>query len=192
MNHQFKLLTLVFFLIQGCSNAQQATEVNAVKYSVAPYLKMDCQSLSIELNNLYRDASISSNQVDQKYNDDKSAEVVAWVLFWPAAFALEGNQEEVAKLASIKGQIEAIQDALVINGCKVRYQNSRYDNSRYDNSRYDNSRYDDSEYDNSGYENPKYEEEKTKTKTKENEPRMMKPSKPSRNPGIRVPFKDKP
>lgn len=176
---------MLFFLIQGCSNAQQATEVNAVKYSVAPYLKMDCQSLSIELNNLYRDASISSNQVDQKYNDDKSAEVVAWVLFWPAAFALEGNQEEVAKLASIKGQIEAIQDALVINGCKVRYQNSRYDNSRYDDSEYDNSRYDNSEY-----ENPKYEEEKTKTK--ENEPRMMKPSKPSRNPGIRVPFKDKP
>jgi len=184
MNHYFKLFAVISFLIQGCSNAQQATEVNAVKYSVAPYLKMDCKSLSIELNKLYRDASISSNQVDQQYNKDKNAEVVAWVLFWPAAFALEGNQEEAAKLASIKGQIDAIQDALVINGCEVRYGNSRYENSRYENSRYENSRYDNPEYG-----TPKHEDRKTKSE--KNESRVMRPSKPSKNPGIYTPFGDK-
>lgn len=165
MTNQFKFFALFFFLIQGCSTAQQATEVNAVKFSVAPYLKMDCQSLSMELNKLYRDASISSNQVDERYNKDKNAEVVAWVLFWPAAFALEGNQEEAAKLASIKGQIDAIQDALVINGCEVRYDNSRYENSRYTNE--------------------------DKNQITKDEPRTMRPSKPSKNPGIYTPFGDK-
>jgi hypothetical protein len=122
MTKSLKAFALTFLLIQGCTTAQQATEVNSVRFSVAPYLKMDCTALSTELNFLYREASISSQQVDSKYNSDKNAEVVAWILFWPAAFAIDGNQEEAAKLASIKGQIEAIQEALVINGCQVRYE----------------------------------------------------------------------
>ena len=33
------------------------------------------------------------------------------------AFWISGNQEETAKLASIKGQLEAVQEAQKINSC---------------------------------------------------------------------------
>lgn len=148
---------LLILILQGCTTAQQATEVNAIRISIAPYLNMDCATLTTELNFLYREASLSSQQVDAKYNSDKNAEVVAWILFWPAAFAIDGNQEEAAKLAGIKGQIEAIQEALIINGCQVRYEAPIQKDQNPDSSKDDY--------------------------------KPMKPSGPSKNPGIYTPFK---
>lgn len=156
--YKFLSMFLLILLVQGCTTAQQATEVNAIRISIAPYLKMDCATLTTELNFLYREASLSSQQVDAKYNTDKNAEVVAWILFWPAAFAIDGNQEEAAKLAGIKGQIEAIQEALVINGCQLRYQAPTQTSENSDINK--------------------------------NDFKQMKPSGPSKNPGIYTPFKN--
>ena len=117
-----KILTTVFVLIiaVGCSTAQKASEVAAIKTSVAPYLKMSCLELANEQNELLSAAQAAGAQVDSSHQSDKNAELVAWILFAPAAFMIDGNQEEAAKLASIKGQLEAVQDAQKVNKCVSR------------------------------------------------------------------------
>ena len=101
----------------GCSSAQKSSEVQAVRAPIAPYLKMTCKELVTEQTILIKDSGVATNSVDSSYDSDKNAELVTWILFAPAAFALEGNQAESAKLAAIKGQLESVQEALKINKC---------------------------------------------------------------------------
>ena len=111
------ICTGILVLAIGCSTAQKASEVAAIKVSVGPYLKMSCSELATEQNDLLNAAQAAGAQVDSSHQSDKNAELVAWILFAPAAFMIDGNQEEAAKLASIKGQLEAVQDAQKVNKC---------------------------------------------------------------------------
>ena len=113
------LISLLLVAI-GCSTAQKATDVQSIRIPIAPYLKMDCQELASEQNSLLREASSASSAVDSAYQSDKNAELVTWILFAPAAFWIDGNQEETQKLAAIKGQLDAVQEAQKINKCTTK------------------------------------------------------------------------
>ena len=114
-----KLFTLIVltFLISACTTAQRATDVNSIRIPIAPYLKMTCKELATEQNQLVKDAQSMSTEVDAAYKSDKTAEIVAWILFAPAAFMIDGNQEQASKLAAVKGQLEAVQEAMKVNDC---------------------------------------------------------------------------
>ena len=106
-------------MLVGCSNAQKSSEVSSIRIPIAPYLKMDCKELATEQNQLAREAELLRDQVDDAYDSDKTTEVVTWLLFAPAAFFLDGNSEEAAKLASVKGQLEAVREAQQVNKCTL-------------------------------------------------------------------------
>lgn len=57
--------------------------------------------------------------VDKAYNQDKTMEAVTWILFWPAALAINGNDSEAGQLARAKGQLEAIRLQMKSKGCKI-------------------------------------------------------------------------
>ena len=111
------LVTFIFSNLASCSTAQKATEVQAVRIPVAPYLKMSCKELATEQSNLVREAESAGAIVDKTHDSDQALVIVSWLLFWPAAFAIEGNQDEASKLASIKGQLDAVNEAQSINEC---------------------------------------------------------------------------
>lgn len=110
-------LILITSIISGCSTAQKASEIQSVRAPIAPYLKMTCKELGTEQNAVYREAEILGAQVDKDYQSDKNTELVAWILFAPAAFWMDGNAESAGKLAALKGQLETIQEAQKVNGC---------------------------------------------------------------------------
>lgn len=116
-NTQVLAFIFTIFFITGCSTAQRSSEVASTRAPVAPYLKMDCRELATEQTRLVRDARAAGAEVDSKYDSDKTAEVVTWILFAPAAFFIEGNQAEASRLAAIKGQLEAVQEAQSVNKC---------------------------------------------------------------------------
>ena len=111
------LLVISLIIIAGCSSAQKASEVNASRVSIAPYLSMSCKGLATEQNALLREAEALGAQVDSEYSSDKGVELAAWILFAPAAIFLDGNAESAAKLSTLKGQLEAVQEAQKINEC---------------------------------------------------------------------------
>ena len=110
----FALVTLI-----GCSNAQKSSEVTSIRIPIAPYLKMDCKELATEQNQLSREAELLRDRVDDAYSSDKNTEIVTWLLFAPAAFFLDGNSEEAAELAAVKGQMEAVREAQQVNKCSL-------------------------------------------------------------------------
>ena len=117
MKKLYIYLPIFLIVLASCSTAQKSTEVQSIKFSVAPYLKMDCKELATEQSSLFKDAQALGAQVDKDYQSDKNAELVTWILFAPAAFWLDGNAENAARLASVKGQLEAVQDAMKVNEC---------------------------------------------------------------------------
>ena len=111
------ILPVFVIFISSCSTAQKASEVQSIKVSVAPYLKMSCKELSTEQNSLVVKAQSLGAQVDSERQSDKNKELAAWILFAPAALLMEGNAESASQLASVKGQLEAVSDAMKVNGC---------------------------------------------------------------------------
>ena len=111
------IILLTLFAVFSCSTAQKSGEVQAARISVAPYLSMDCKALTTEQNSLLNQARALGAQVDSEFDSDKGLEVVTWVLFWPAVFWMDGNAESAGQLSSIKGQLEAVQEAQKINKC---------------------------------------------------------------------------
>jgi hypothetical protein len=104
-------------LLTGCSSALKSNEVHAVNIPVAPYVKLSCNELVREQQLVIAHVQASGVAVDKEHNEDQAAEIVTWILFAPAAFFIEGNEQEVAHHASYKGQYNAISNAMAINNC---------------------------------------------------------------------------
>jgi len=117
MNKTIFILPIFMLAISSCSTAQKASEVQSIKVSVAPYLKMSCKELSTEQNSLVTKAQGLGAQVDSERQTDKNKELAAWILFAPAALLMDGNAESASQLASVKGQLEAVTDAMKVNDC---------------------------------------------------------------------------
>jgi hypothetical protein len=47
---------------------------------------------------------------------------VALVVFWPARFFIKGDKETSGQLASLKGQMDAIQQASIAKNCGITVQ----------------------------------------------------------------------
>ena len=117
MNKIIYTLPILILAISSCSTAQKAYEVQPINVSVAPYLKMSCKELATEQGSLVNKAQSLGAQVDSEQQSDKNMEIAAWILFAPAAFLMDGNAESAAALASVKGQLEAVTDAMKVNEC---------------------------------------------------------------------------
>ena len=79
---------------------------------------MLCNNLRAENLLLRSSVSEMSSSVDKKYNNDKAMEAVTWILFWPAVFAMDGDDAEAAQLSQAKGEAEAIRAAMIAKNCR--------------------------------------------------------------------------
>jgi hypothetical protein len=58
---------------------------------------------------------------DAKATNDAIATGVAIVVFWPAAFLVSGDRAQAAELATLKGQMNAIEQAGISKGCQIAF-----------------------------------------------------------------------
>lgn len=104
-------------IVVGCSSAPKSHEVQARYVSTTKYSNLSCEQLVTEAENLRRTTPALAAAVDKHREQQTAVEVVTWVLFWPAAFALDKGTEYSQPLAEAKGELEAIQSALRQKRC---------------------------------------------------------------------------
>ena len=104
-------------LCRGCTTAQRAHDGSSLDMPVEPYLVMGCKELETQYTAVDQQAQSVSVEVDERYRSDKKAELMAWLVFSPAALLIEGNEESAGRLAAIKGQIAAVREAQTANSC---------------------------------------------------------------------------
>ena len=104
----------------GC--AKKSTEVQAAYVPKSKYIDRECKLLEKDMEDVsYRLVSATKSQ-DSAHNRDVAMVVVGTVLFWPAYFVmLAGDEEE--ELAILKGEYQAIDEALVYNRCYAKGEN---------------------------------------------------------------------
>ena len=112
------LITCVLFIsLISCTTAKRASEINAVRPPIAPYLKLTCPELITEQRILLTEVAAAGVAVDKAQESDRNTVIVTWLLFAPAAFFIEGNEVQASKYAAQKGQLDTINEALKVNKC---------------------------------------------------------------------------
>lgn len=108
------------FLISGC--ATSAENVQAAYISPVAYDKFTCKQIADEVRRVSEEVAVLTGQQDRKASNDAVATGVALVLFWPAAFLIDGDDNTTSELARMKGKFESLKDASEKKSCKIEFK----------------------------------------------------------------------
>jgi hypothetical protein len=113
-------LLLVSALISGC--AKQSQDIAGSYVSPTQYQNFSCRQLSEEASRISNRAALAIGAQDKKAQNDAVATGVGLVLFWPALFFIKGDTEGSAEVASLKGQMEALELMSTRKSCGITFQ----------------------------------------------------------------------
>lgn len=108
---------MMLVALTGCATSSK--NITASYVSPLAYKDYDCDQLAAEHARVQRKASELSGQIDKRASGDRTQAAVAAVLFWPALFALGNNDEQNAEFARLKGESDAIEQAMIQNKCTI-------------------------------------------------------------------------
>ena len=118
---RFKITTLALFLlfiVTGC--ATSPNEMTASYVSPLIYQSFDCQQLVMESDRVSRRVQSMHAKLDEKESDDSAKMAVGLILFWPALFFLDGDEDGAIEYKRLMGESEAVQQAAVAKKCDLR------------------------------------------------------------------------
>lgn len=104
-------------IVGACSSAPKSNEVSAAYIPVVQYNNYTCEQLISEAESVRRSVPALEGAVDQHRSNQTAVEVITWVLFWPAALALDKGEAQSSQLAKARGELQAIQTALLGKRC---------------------------------------------------------------------------
>jgi hypothetical protein len=111
-------------LISACSSAPKSNEVSAAYIPVAQYNNHTCDQLLSEVEGIRRSIPALETSVDKHRESQTGIEVITWVLFFPAALALDKGEGNSSQLAKARGELQAIQTAMMAKQCNTQLTNS--------------------------------------------------------------------
>jgi hypothetical protein len=113
-----KTFTFLFILfLASCTSAKKSSEVPKIYVSSAQYKALNCTELVQESEKLRAVEAGLSQVVDGNYKNQKDIELVTWILFWPAAFALDEKRSDADALGKARGELDAIRDSMISKKC---------------------------------------------------------------------------
>jgi hypothetical protein len=75
--------------------------------------------LTAEATRVTARANQLAGRLDEAAANDKAIVGLSMLLFWPAAFALGGTKEQEAEFARLKGERDAIEQAMIQKKCAM-------------------------------------------------------------------------
>lgn len=107
-------------LTVGC--ASRSEDVSAAYVSPIMYNSYSCGELGMEAQRVSAAAAGASGAQDSQRTKDAVVTTAAVVIFWPAAFFVGGDNAKTAELASLKGQMQAIEQASIQKKCGINFK----------------------------------------------------------------------
>ena len=101
----------------SCTSAKKSSEVPKIYVSSVQYKALNCSELVQESEKLRAVEAGLSQVVDGNYKNQKDIELVTWILFWPAAFALDEKRSDADALGKARGELDAIRDSMISKKC---------------------------------------------------------------------------
>src|ERR1700733_14377500 len=107
-------------ILAGC--ASHSADITPSYISPMQYDAYNCQQLGEEAQRVSAAAAAASGAQDSQATKDAVATTAAVIIFWPAAFFVQGDKQNAAQLAQLKGQMDAIQQESIAKNCGIQFQ----------------------------------------------------------------------
>ena len=111
------MCSTVLCMVTGCATAPE--EIAAIEYPDAAYSGLSCQEVTAERMRV-QDAVLEAT--GRQRADRKTDVAWAWtgaILFAPALFLMDGNDENATRLAKLKGQYESLNRVSAAKRCSA-------------------------------------------------------------------------
>lgn len=108
-------LMSVAMVASGCSTASK--DIAATYVSPIQYQSYDCDQLAAETQRIQAKITQIGGRLDESASNDKVLTGVGVVLFFPVLFALGGTKQQEAEYARLKGEYDAVQQAVITKKC---------------------------------------------------------------------------
>jgi hypothetical protein len=105
--------------LAGC--ASRSSDIVAAYVSPLQYQSFSCEQLREEAARVSARAAIASGAQDQNATNDTIVTTAAVVIFWPAAFFIKGNGANAQEVATLKGDMDAIEQANIEKKCGMQF-----------------------------------------------------------------------
>lgn len=115
-------LALVAAALVSSGCAKRADSIAAAYVSPITYEQLDCRQLGEEAQRLSSRAAMVAGAQDEKATRDAVAMGVGLIIFWPALFAVGGNDQQTAELARLRGEMEAIEQVSTRKRCGIVFK----------------------------------------------------------------------
>jgi hypothetical protein len=100
--------------LAGCAASPES--IAPAYVSPTAFAGQSCGQLNTAAAQLNARLATATGQQAKQASNDAAMTAVALILFWPAAFAIGGNDQSPA-IAQMRGEAEALKSAAVSRGC---------------------------------------------------------------------------
>lgn len=124
--------SIVFFVAVGAvlsatGCAKRADQISASYVSPIVYQNYTCEQIAQESLRISARAQQVAGTQDKKASRDAVAMGVGIVIFWPALFAINGDDQQTAELARLRGEMEALEQASIQKNCNITFESEPSD-----------------------------------------------------------------
>ena len=113
-------VAILALLMTGC--ASTSDKITASYTSPMQYETYNCRQLGEEAQRVSARAAAAAGAQDSQATRDTVATTAAIIVFWPAAFFVQGDKQNAAELARLKGELEAIEQVSIRKQCGIQFQ----------------------------------------------------------------------
>ena len=105
-------------ILSGCASSSK--DVASGYTSPLQYASYDCNQLQMEAGRIQSRVVELGGRLDTAAKNDAALVGVGMLLFWPVLFAVGGNKAQEAEFARVKGDYDAVNQAVIARNCPLR------------------------------------------------------------------------
>ena len=102
--------------------ASGSDKIAATYVSPIQYASYSCRQIGEESQRLSSRAAQAAGVQDKKRTNDAVVTTVGVIVFWPALFFIDGDNQQTAELARLKGEMEAVEQASIQKNCGIQFR----------------------------------------------------------------------
>lgn len=108
MKFQFVfVVSCIALLLNGCSTTKFSKDILSEDVPESNYVTYNCYQIQHELRHVSSRLAEVEDVQDSAKRYDQNMAALAWLIFWPAVFAID-NEDHGAEIAMLKGQQDAL------------------------------------------------------------------------------------
>ncbi len=111
---------LAALFMAGC--ASKSADIAPAYVSPLQYQSLTCPQLTAEAQRVSAAAAAAAGQQDSQATKDAVATTVGVIIVWPALFLIQGDKQNAAQLAQLKGEMDAIEQMSIQKNCGIQFR----------------------------------------------------------------------